>query len=675
MSSSIEKEYKRLRSLLNPAIRGPNTDAVLWSLATGTQNLIHNVEAVHDQVYIATAEGRYLDQRLADANVIRPPTVGLSDDIFRKIGISILNTKQIRDLILEILSTMFGDEATRATSLSSMAEPYDLDHGDTLIVQFDGGDPITITFTSDQFSNINAATAQEVADAITKSIRSQGKSGSAYANDTGTGIFVTLISDTKGPASSVKVLGGKAQNALLFPSIRPTTANASTQWQVTQLAGGMARYTWVGGANPNVGKTRKGDYVNIYGPGFHVNNRGTFIVLQSKGGSLGSAYFEVENPNSIAETVSQGSLSGVLFFNPYRTTLIDKNRYAVAYQPESRLLEVLIPATTKVVRRDRKGAAHIHGPKFIETTVYNDGKNQITDITFPSPSIISDGDYFLLNTPTILYYVYFDTTGSNLVDPAVPGRTGIRVNINGFTTATQVAKEVSKEVNGTGDFSSASPPNNTLRLANASVGAITPHSNGTVVGLSFSVYQAGQNPSQTTASVPNPDEQFTDNYGPYVYNTAQPFVVSHIGTTLDIKADPTTNKILHVTNANNFPDEAGYIILGYGSENQEGPIPYLGRPSSNTLLLNPSYIIKNTHDVGTDVALVALNGPIKIDKIGNDRPFYLTDVVAGRVYAEDLIKTVVATGIRLIITVIYPGDEGLSKWGTVDSEKVKIWGE
>jgi hypothetical protein len=669
-----EEEYKRLRKLLNPAIHGPNTDAVLWALASGTEKLIDNVEAVHDQIYIATAEGRYLDQRLADANLIRPPTVGLSDDVFRDIGISVLNTKQIRDLILKILGTMFGEDAIRATSISGAYEPYNLDDGDTLIIQYDGADPITITFESSQFANINTATAQEVADAITRSIRKQGKIGSAVVKDDGTNKFVELLSNTPSPSSSIKVLGGKAQNVLLFREARPTSATASTQWTVSAQAGGIIRYTWSGGANPSVGKVRKNDYVNIYGPGFNNANRGTFTVIDVRGGSVNNAYFEIENPNGVSEIAVQGTNNGVLFFNPYRMTILDKTRYAAVYQAEQRLLEILIPATTKVVRRDKAGAAHIHGSAFITTTTYNDGQNQVTDITFPSPGAISDGQYFLLNTPTTLYYVYFDTTGGNLVDPAIPGRTGIRINISSLTTATQVAQEVAKEVSGTIHFSAANPSTPTARIANADVGAITPHSNGNVPGISFSVYQTGVNASVVTTSVPNPDEQFTDNFGPYLYDPSQPFTISDKGSTLTAQASPTTNKIIQVANANNFPDSQGFIILGYGTSRQEGPIPYLARPSSNSLLLNPSYRIKNTHPVGTDVALVASNGPVIISKTGTDLPFYLTDVVAGRVYAEDLIKMVVATGIRLVITILYPGDEGLSKWGTKDSETPIIWG-
>lgn len=534
MASNEEKEYKRLREFLNPAIKGKTTEAVLRSLAAGAGYLIDQIEAVNQQLYIATASDKYLDQRLADYNLVRPPNVGLSDDVFRDIGISVVSRKQVRDLIEQLLLTMFGDEATNATSRSSELETYNLDDGDTLIISFDGQDSAIVTFTNDQFANINNATAQEVADAITKSLRKQGRNGRAFAKDDGAGGYVVLISDTVGPSSSVVVLGGRAQNILKFDRIRPTTAGPSTQWTITQVSGGSLRFTWTAGANPSIGKVRVNDYVNIYGTAFSSENQGTYTITQVKGGTVGNAYFEVSNPSGVAETTNQGTVDAILFFNPFINNLSTKIRFAAAYQTESRLLEIFIPATTKVVRRERRGAAHLH-------------------------------------------------------DDGLPSDPGVE--------------------------------------------------------------------------------------GPYIFDLSQPFIISSTGTVSSSQIDPDTGRVIFVSDSSEFPDEQGFIVLGYGTSHQEGPIPYLARPSNSSLLLNPSYKIKNIHPASTDVAFVAQNGPIVPKKDGTDIPFYITDVVAGRGYAEELIKTVAATGINLLITIVYPGSEGLGKWGTATDEKTYVWGE
>tara|TARA_R100000951_G_scaffold111334_1_gene110249 strand:- start:6143 stop:7762 length:1620 start_codon:yes stop_codon:yes gene_type:complete len=528
-----EDEYKKLRKFLNNAIRGKNTDAILRSVATGPVHLVDNVEAVNDSLYIVSAKEKFLDQRLADRGIVRPSDVGLSDEVFRDIGIEVANRKQVRDLVHQLLRILYGEVFTRATSTSAESETYNLEDGDNLLVSFDGQDPIELIFSASQFSNINAATAQEVADAITKSIRKIGADGAGFTVEDGVNTKVVIISPTDGPSSSVRIQGGKAQNVLKFDELRPTSGDASTQWTLTQEAGGKIRATWTGGADPSLGKVKVGDYINVYGTAFDILNRGTFDVEEIQGGTVGNSYVEFVNPNGIAETVSQGTADAALFFNPLIRVLTSEERYAAAFQTSPRTLEVFMPATTKIVRRNRRGAAHI----------YESGPSNV-----------------------------------------------------------------------------------------------------------------GQE-------------------GPYVYDTTVGFVIGEQAALTTEELDASSDSILFVDDASEFPDEAGKVIIGLGTSHQEGPVPYISKPSANTLRINPSYKFQKEHPIGTDVALVAQESPANPAKDGSDTPFYLTDSVAGRIYAENLIKEITATGIVVIIYILYPNDIGLGKWGDqVNSEKYYIWG-
>ena len=528
-----EDEYKKLRSYLNKVIRGKNTEAILRSIASGPAHLVNNVEAVNDSLYIVTAREQYLDSRLGDKGIVRPAEVGLSDDVFRNIGIEITNRKQVRDLVHQLLRVLYGEIFTRATSNSQEVENFRLEEGDNLIISFDGQDPVEMAFTASQFSNINSATGQEVADAITKSLRKLGANGAAFTQLDGEDLRVVLVSSTDGPSSSVRVLGGKAQNALKFDEIRPTSGDASTQWTITQEAGGTIKATWTGGANPSLGVVKVGDYVNIYGSTFDLANQGTFTIVDDSGGTVGNAYVEFENPNGIFETVTQGTADGMLFFNPKIRTLISKERYAGAFQTSPRTLEVFMPATTKVVRRDRAGAAHIY----------------------------------------------------------------------------------------------ESGPSNEGQL------------------------------------------------GPYIYDTEKGYVIGDQSTSTTEELSVSSDSIVFVDNALDFPDEQGNLIIGLGTSHEEGPVPYISRPSSQALRLNPSYKFKKSHPIGTDISLIAQNSPANPSKDGSDFPFFLTDSVAGRIYAEDLINEITATGIIVMIYILYPSDIGLGKAGDqVNSEKYYIWG-
>ncbi len=530
--STRETAKKRLRQYLNPAVRGPNTDKVLDALAGGPQYLIENVEAVNDQLYIVTAVGEYLDQLMAGRDITRPDNVGLSDEVFRELGIAVTTRKQVRDLVHEILRIMYGEEFVRASVRADEFETYDLDDGDTLIISFDDQESVEVTFSTSQFTNINQATAQEVADAITKEIRRLGRNGSAIAKDDGIGGYVTLISETNGPSSSVQVLGGKAQNKLKFAQIRPTSGVAATQWTLSQEDGGVIRATWSGGPDPKIGKVEKNDYVNIYGSAFDASNLGTFTITAVNGGLVGDAYVEWENPAGISETTTQGNEEGILFFNPEKTNINSKVTWAGAFQTENRLLEVFMPATTRVVRRDRAGAAHLHD------------------------------------------------TGASTVD----------------------------------------------------------------------------------------------QLGPYAFDTTKSYIIGGEECNTTQEVNGSSSLIINVDDSSDIPDEQGNLIFGFGTSKEEGPVPYISRPSTSSLMINPSYTFKNSHASGTNISLVAQNFTYDVARDATDYPFYLTDAVSGRIFAEELINLIAATGINVVITILYPNDVGLAKYGTEFSDKFYVWG-
>ena len=532
MADNEDQDYKRLRAYLNSTIRGENTQAILEAIATGgLKGLRENTEAMNDQLYITKAVGRYLDARLADSNITRPDNVGLSDDVFRELGIEIKNRKQVRDLLLNILRIIYGEDFTRATMDSAEFETYALEDGDTLIIQYDDTEPVEVVFSAADFSSIGAATAQEVADAITKQLNSLGANGAAYDNDDGIGAYVRLISEVDGPSSSIRVLGGKAQNKLKFPSIRPTSGVATTEWTLEPVAGGVIRATWTNGPNPSIGKVRKGNYVNIYGSAFDPLNQGTFTITAVQSGDVGEAYVEYENPNGINQVTNQGDVEGILFFGADRTTVISKTNYATLYHVQDSLLEIFIPATTRVVRRDRAGSAHLHesGPS------------------------------------------------------------------------------------GAG------------------------------------------------------------NEGPYLFDESKPYVIGgeECNTTAQINA--AASNIIEVDDSSEFPDTAGNLIFGFGTSKEEGPVPYIARPSSNTLIIDPSYIFKNVHGIGTNISLVSQNSAIDVRADGSDFAFYITDTVSGRIYAEYLIDLVSATGINVAITILYPEPEGLENWNKTDEDAITAW--
>lgn len=627
--TTVEEQKKRLRQYLNPYLKGPTVDAVLEALATGNASyLIDNVRAVNDQLYIATASGRYLDERLAEHGITRPPSVGLSDDVFRQIGIEVKNRKQVRDLINQLLNAIFGDEFVRASNSARAFEPYNLQDGDTLIINFDDHVTVPIQFNTSEFASIAAAKAQEVADVITKELRRLGYNGTAIAKNDGNGPYVEILSDTIGPASSVTILGGRAQNELKFDAAVAAGGNMSTQWTLSLQPGGVIRFTWSGGANPQLGKLSTGNYVNIFGGGFAASsNEGSYTIVDAVGGPVNTSYFEIVNPLGTSGIIVQGTDDAVLFYNPVRKTLTSRLSYAAVYQPTARLLQIFLPAATKVIRRGREGSAHLHEPPYVSFSLSAQ----------PNP-----GDNFNITSTALIQQGVNFVNGATIAD-----------------TVQNMANAINSTYTGLKAFA-----NDTV--LNIFINDATMTMVGTYSGVA-SISASG--PQGDMASL-EPNQE-----GPYVYDTSQPFTVSNVGTVLAQDLDGTMPRVINVGDSSQFPDEQGNIILGYGTQRQEGPIPYIARPSNTTLLISPAYNVKKSHPNGTDVSLVSAKSSPDVSRDGLDYQFYITDVVSGRIYAQDLINSVAASGINIVFTILYPNDIGLGKWGTQYTENPTIWGE
>lgn len=111
-----------------------------------------------------------------------------------------------------------------AAARESAAENFALSNGQILTVSIDGGPVQTITFLTASFSNIGAATAEEVRDVI------NGILVGGRATATSSNTKVTITSDRRGTGSGVNVTGGNANTALAF-----TTGNIAGTGNVSNI--------------------------------------------------------------------------------------------------------------------------------------------------------------------------------------------------------------------------------------------------------------------------------------------------------------------------------------------------------------------------------------------------------------------------------------------------------
>lgn len=103
---------------------------------------------------------------------------------------------------------------------------------------------------------------------------------------------------------------------------------------------------------------------------------------------------------------------------------------------------------------------------------------EITDVTCEADVAGSlSGKYWLLNSPSTEYYVWYDVNGKGSQDPAISGKTGIVVGIAPDATASAVASATQAAIDAKADFG-ATVNAAVVTITNAAAGAVADASDG-----------------------------------------------------------------------------------------------------------------------------------------------------------------------------------------------------
>jgi hypothetical protein len=351
-----------LRKHLNPALKGDAWDAIIEAIATGDQKNLDNAQLAFDQLFKSTASGIYLDRKAADDGVQKPQAIGMPDDLFRSYAIETTNSKLVEGALLKILEVFYGADSVRAHADSSIAEAYSFSEGDDLTVLLDEQVRVTTVFSTADFAVAGNARAAEVAAALTRSFATNNTNAFAIANvDPQTGATrVRIYSGTLGLGSSVRVVGGKAQTVLQFPTLVPAFSGLPT-WTLTYLAPtSTLRFSPTGTFDMSL--VQIGDYVTVYGGEFEAVNRGTYVITNvywAYPGGVLTQYFDVVNVVGQAQAgLVQLAGSSLMVFRPTRASIHADQARAVVVASIGDQVDIVLPATSQAVGRGPRRAAY-----------------------------------------------------------------------------------------------------------------------------------------------------------------------------------------------------------------------------------------------------------------------------------------------------------------------------
>ena len=392
-SVGLNNDDNLVRKFLNPAFLGKSAwEAVIAGLGAGNDLVANTVNSVFDQLYISSAQEKYLAIRSANYGVSKPAILGLVDDEFRKLSITIINDKLTENANLDLLEIIYGPAATHANITSALQEPFALFDQATLTLLIDGKQVVPVVFSWTDFVNPLRATADEVCAAINRSFEKYKSNAfaSVYQDPLTQVILVRIHSGTQGLRSSICVTSGSAQTAfqfdqLLYNAIDNTLAPAaSITVSILPLNKAALTFTAVSSKILSIFQTVvPGDYINILGSEFSLGNRGSFVVEEIS--SIPTKQIVISNSAAVGQTVLPISTNSVSIWRPTTKQIYDNPNYALVNSKlgESR---VSLPVNTEIVVRDSSNGAYLSTPTELpitDVTRLPDGTSVLTTANPP----------------------------------------------------------------------------------------------------------------------------------------------------------------------------------------------------------------------------------------------------------------------------------------------------
>lgn len=360
-----------------------NWSSLISAIGSEDERLAQLAEEVRKQFFIKTSSRPYLDRLAANNNIQRPKFVGMSDTDFRRfVPILSYQPKQVKRIIDEMLDLFFLKDATTAFLSTGLYEPFLLKDTWDLEITIDSINKEYIVFQANDFTDIAAATANEVVAAYNR----QAKFSYAvtYYDSTTKNTFIRIFSNTIGAQGSMDITGGLANIALeLNGFLSELGTGSNTQWIVTKV-GNTVTFTYNAGTQPGVEALQPGDifFCDLAG------NEGSFVVT---GVNVRLRSFTFENLLATTGTFSQTTSKQTKWMRPVHVTSFAVRRRALAWETTTGAVSIEMPATPPIVTRGIIGGMHVNGEFGIVT-----GVDSSTSLTVSSTDGLPTEGYFVI---------------------------------------------------------------------------------------------------------------------------------------------------------------------------------------------------------------------------------------------------------------------------------------
>jgi hypothetical protein len=343
--------------------------AILDSISEQDDKNVDLLVQAKNQMFLSTAEGKYLIDLAAQNGFTLPQRSGLDQAGISALAIPVINKpKQLLSTLNHLTEIVYSSNILHPSFDASSYEPYSLADGDTLSFETESG-TANIVIRSQSFSDITNVYASELAGYINAQ-----QIGTIFADSYYDRIAnkrkLRISSTIYGHSARLRCTGGTAQNILKFPSMASTNVVAGTVFDLTKIASynDILTITWNGtGTDPQFYNLDMGDVCTIRGltNGTSILN-GTYTVLD-----CGANYFVIKNSyyRPVSSNITATSSGTMVFTKSYSRSIYDNDQYAVNYEPNVGSIVMSIPPIPSIVRRAIKGSMHAHGISYLITGV------------------------------------------------------------------------------------------------------------------------------------------------------------------------------------------------------------------------------------------------------------------------------------------------------------------
>ena len=662
--------------------------AVVEALGEADQNTLDLIEGVREQFFLKTASRPYID-RLGTANLVqRPRFVGMQDTDFRKfIPVMSYEPKQVKIVLDKLLDLFFFQESTTAFIATEQSEPFILQDGWELEYEIDSYSEERIEFRAEEFTDISQATANEIVAAINR--QASNSFAIAFENSLTKEVSVRIFTNTVGSKGAVQITGGRANIGLQFKGYNSLAGQGVGSEYIVTKVGDTAslQFTGVGGS-PSFDKLQIGDIVMINRPG----NEGSFEII---GVDPVSNTIRYKNLFATEETFYQSVADDVKFFTPYKDNVYLRDRKAAVWEVKPGEIIVEMPPSPPVVKRKRVGSTHINGTDVAVTETIDENTIIVSDASnFPESGkffFVPKNEiqtYFPNEMDTTVHkfnsklssdlpvYTYASKSGNTLqgIQPSLPSVAGtIEIDIvSAIRDANNIITVITSNTHGyeVGDIA-------LIEGAVQGVGTgISTNGNWEVTEVisstefkcysfsgtlgyrestgGFSRYEKAGTSSTGSRIILSTAIEQPNRLGPYMWDENSDFVLSSLTANLTDEVEAGVTKRSIQVGPNEIPNEEGRLIFDFGTEKQEGPVRYFFRPNNTSIAIDPSYVFKFTHDIGSSVTMIRRRGGIRFSGLGTEYGAYITDPAAAREILQELMREVKSVGIFINFLIRYP---------------------